>query len=240
VDIEPKTWIDRARAQGRGALDEPEGKALLAAFGIDVPDARVVRCGEDVREAVADLEGPFVLKVIAPGVLHKSDVGGVRLGLTTADQVADAVAAMYDDLRPKGITATGWLVEQMAPRGVEVAIGGLTDPEFGPMVMVGLGGIFVEVLKDVSFRICPISERDASEMIEELRCAPLLHGARGGEMVAVGALVRALTILGGDGGVFLGCSSEIAEIDINPLIVTRDRAVAVDARFILGGARSGG
>ena len=103
------------------------------------------------------------------------------------------------------------------------------------MVMVGLGGIFVEVLKDVAFRICPITELDAREMIEELRAAPLFHGVRGGEAVSIDAIVRTLVTLGGDDGLFLQCAREVAEIDINPLIVTRDRAVAVDARFVLRG-----
>jgi acetyl-CoA synthetase (ADP-forming) len=233
VQPDLNTWINRAREQGRAALDEAEGKALLAASGIDVPTSRVIACGKDVRQAVAGMSGPFVLKMVAPGVLHKSDVGGVRVGLTNVDQVVEAVEAMHRNLRAKGIAPSGWLVEQMVSRGVEVVIGGLMDPEFGPMVMVGLGGIFVEVLKDVSFRICPIDERDAREMIEELRCAPLLRGVRGGEAAAVDALVRALVIVAGHEGIFLRCSHEVAEIDINPLIVTGDRAVAVDARFIL-------
>jgi len=223
----------RARALGLSALDEPTGKALLADFGILVPASRVVRVDEDVLQAVHGLKPPFVLKVIAPNVLHKSDVGGVRVGLTDIPDLDAAVAMMRSQLRAKNIMPSGWLVEEMAPRGIEIVIGGVSDPEFGPMVMVGLGGIFVEVMKDVAFRICPITALDAREMIEELQAAPLLRGARGGDPVAVDAIVRALMSIGGDEGLFLKCSQDVAEIDINPMIVTRDAAIAVDARFVL-------
>ena len=231
--IDLAATIAKARKHGRTALDEPAGKALLADFGIDVPDSRVVDLDDDVRRCISDLAGPYVLKVIAPGVLHKSDVGGVRLGLVDTEEVARAVEEMRADMLSRGIEPSGWLVEQMIPRGVELVVGGVTDPEFGPMVMVGLGGIFVEVLKDVAFRICPITLQDAREMLDDLRGAPLLHGARGRAGVSIDALVRTLVIFAGENGLFMQCASDIAEIDINPLIVTGHRAVAADARFVL-------
>ena len=228
-----KLLLRRAREAGVQALDEPTGKELLASAGINVPRSVVVDVGSDPRPAVARLRGPFVLKVVATGVVHKSDVGGVRLNLRDADEVAHAVDELDATLQRHGIEAQAWLVEEMAPRGVEVVGGGMMDAEFGPMVMVGLGGVFVEVLKDVAFRICPIDARDAREMIDELQGAALLRGARGSEPVAIDAIVQVLLRLGGEGGLLFAGENELAEVDINPLIVSRDAAVAVDARFIL-------
>ena len=227
------TRLAQARERGLRALDEPVGKEILAAVGIDVPASRVLGIDDDVAQAIASLAPPYALKVISPAVVHKSEVGGVRLGLRDHDEVAAAMASMRVDLRVRRIDPAGWLVEEMAPAGVEVVVGGATDPEFGPVVMVGLGGIFVEVLKDVAFRICPIELIDANEMIDELRGVALLRGVRGREPVAVDAIVDVVVRLGGQQGVLLRYERDVTEVDINPLIVTRDRAIAVDARFVL-------
>jgi acetate---CoA ligase (ADP-forming) subunit beta len=223
----------QARAAGIEALDEPAGKKILRGAGIRVPRSVVVPAGQDLRSAVTGLQPPLVLKVVAPGVVHKSDVGGVRLHLRSAEEVAQAAGELLDALRSRGIEPHAWLVEEMAPRGTEVVVGGTIDPEFGPLVMVGLGGIFVEVLQDVAFRICPIDACDAREMLEELKGSALLRGARGAEPANREAIVDVLLRVGGDGGLMLRGADELAEIDINPLIVSRDAAVAVDARFIL-------
>jgi acetyl-CoA synthetase (ADP-forming) len=222
-----------AREQKVEALDEPAGKKILRAAGIRVPRSAVVEVGQDLRHAVSDLQPPLVLKVVAAGVVHKSDVGGVRLNLRSTEEVEAAAEAVMQALSARGIEPHAWLVEEMAPRGTEVVVGGTVDPEFGPMVMVGLGGIFVEVLQDVAFRICPIAERDAREMLDELKGAALLRGARGGEPANIDAIVDVLLRVGGEGGLMLRGADELAGIDINPLIVSRDAAVAVDARFIL-------
>lgn len=127
----------------------------------------------------------------------------------------------------------GFLVEEMAPRGQELVIGGVRDPQFGPLVMVGLGGIFVEVLKDVSFRICPITRLDAEQMLAELKGAAILDGARGVRPASRAAIVDVLLKVGGEGGLLMAHAADILEADINPLIVSNAHAVAVDARFIL-------
>ena len=227
------TTLRAARERGLEAIDEPTGKAILDAAGIRVPRSALVPVGGDVLAAASTLQAPMVLKVVAPGVVHKSDVGGVRLHLRDPAAVAAAALELLDTLRARGVAPQGWLVEEMAPRGLEVVVGGTMDLEFGPMVMVGLGGIFVEVLEDVAFRICPIGERDAREMLQELKAAPLLRGARGQEPPNVDALVDVLLRVGGEGGLLMSASADIAEMDINPLIVSREAAVAVDARFIL-------
>lgn len=223
----------KARATGIEALDEPSGKSVLKSAGIDVPRSVVVKAGDDVAVAVSDLRAPLALKVVATGVVHKSDVGGVKLNIQDAVAAADAASDLREAMRARGIEPEAWLFEEMAPRGVEVVVGGTIDPEFGPMIMVGLGGIFVEVLKDVAFRICPIRERDAREMLSELKGAAILKGARGGEPANIDAIVDVLLRVGGDGGILMQGAGELAEIDVNPLIVSKHAAVAVDARFIL-------
>ncbi len=222
-----------ARERGLDALDEPSGKRILESAGIRVPRAVVVDVGGNVRAAVSELRPPLVLKVVATGVVHKSDVGGVRLNLADAEAAAAAADDLLSSLHARGIEPRAWLVEEMAPRGVEVVVGGTHDAEFGPMVMVGLGGIFVEVLRDVAFRICPISERDAREMLDDLQGSALLRGARGATAADLEAIVDVLLRVGGEDGLLMRGSAEIAEVDINPLIVSRDAAIAVDARFIL-------
>ena len=225
--------IQEARSQGRAALDEASGKALLAQYGVAVPKTTVVRGADDVAGALAGMKFPVVVKVVSPDILHKSDAGGVRVNLQSADDVRTAIAAMAALPKIGAARVEGWLVEEMAPAGQEMVVGGLRDPDFGPLVMVGLGGIFVEVLGDVAFRICPIERIDAEEMIDELKGAAILKGARGRDAVSRDAIVDVLMKVGGEGGLLMQHADDIAEADINPLIVSKDGAVAVDARFIL-------
>ena len=225
--------INEARQQGRAALDEAVGKALLAHYGVDVPRTVVVKDAAGVANAMKPLKLPVVVKVISPDILHKSDAGGVRVNLKSVKEVSDAIAAM--SVLPKiGVAhVEGWLIEEMAPAGQEMVVGGLRDPQFGPLVMCGLGGIFVEVLADVAFRICPITRLDAEEMIDELKGAAILKGARGRKPASREAIVDVLLKIGGESGLMMQHAQDIAEADINPLIVSETAAVAVDARFIL-------
>jgi acyl-CoA synthetase (NDP forming) len=225
--------IETARRQGRSALDEAAGKALLAKYGIGVPKTIVVKSVEDVNDALSVLTLPVVVKVVSPDILHKSDAGGVTVSLRSPDEVRDAIRRM--SARPKIAAARieGWLIEEMAPPGQELVVGGLRDPDFGPLIMLGLGGIFVEVLGDVSFRICPITRLDAEEMIDELKGAAILKGARGRKPASREAIVDVLLNMGGANGLLMRYADDISEADINPLIVTETTAMAVDARFIL-------
>ena len=228
--------IAQARAAGRTALDEAAGKAVLAQFGIATPRSAVVGDADGGRAAAARMQGPFVVKVVSPDILHKSDIGGVALGLADGDAVAAAIDTMAARPAIAAARLDGWLVEEMAPRGREIVIGGLRDPEFGPMLMVGLGGIFVEVLKDVAFRLCPIEAADARAMLDELKGAALLKGARGTAPVDAEALIAAMLAVGGADGLLMRHGADIAEIDLNPVIVGDCGAVAVDARIILADA----
>lgn len=229
-----KAVLRAARAQGLCVVDEPRAKALLASFGVMTPAMRVVRSAAELTGQAGMLRPPYVLKAVSPQIVHKSDVGAVRVGLRDARELAMALDEMEIALAGKALHVEHWLVEEMAPPGVECVIGGVIDPEFGPMVMAGLGGVFVELMRDVSFRICPIVRREALEMIGELRGAPLLRGARGRPPVSLEALADALVRIGGAGGVLPSLAGELTEIDVNPLIVTGDRAIAVDVRIVLG------
>ena len=222
-----------ARAQGRSALDEPAGKKLLADFGIRVPRSVVVSDAAKVNGGMSALQGPYVVKVVSPDILHKSDVGGVRLGLKSAAHVAQAIAEMAKSPQISGARVEGWLVEEMAPAGQEIVIGAVRDPQFGPLMMVGLGGIFVEVLADVAFRICPLTRLDAQEMLAELKGAAVLRGARGGKVVSQDAIIDVLLKVGGEDGLMARHGGDIKEADINPLIVNESGAIAADARFVL-------
>ena len=225
--------IAEAKAQNRAALDEPAGKRLLAQYGITVPKSVVVSGAADVEAALAGLRPPVVVKVMSPDVLHKSDAGGVRVDLRTAAEVEQAIRHMMRQPVIAAARVDGFLLEEMAPAGQEIVVGGVRDPQFGPLVMVGLGGIFVEVLADVSFRICPITRRDSEEMLDELKGAPLLRGARGRKPASRTAIIDVLLKVGGEGGLLMTHEQDIAEADINPIIVSEHEAVAVDARFVL-------
>lgn len=230
--------LTRALEAGRGSLTEADGKALLRDHGIRVPTTVTVAGPDDVAQALEGLRGPFVVKVMSPDILHKSDAGGVALNLGDAAAVADAIRAMGSLPAIAAARLDGWLIEEMVPDGVEVVIGGLRDPRFGPMLMVGLGGIFVEVLEDVAFGLCPITGADARRMVASLRGQALLRGARGQAAADTEALYRLMIAVGGEDGLLMRHAGSVAEMDLNPVLLTADGAVAVDARFLL--ARPGG
>ena len=225
--------LQESRRSGQTALAEPAAKGILSAYGIAVPRSVTMERPEDAESALAGLRPPLAAKLISLQAIHKSDLGGVKLGLETAQAVMAACREIGQAATEHGAAAEGFLVEEMAPAGTEVVIGGMIDPTFGPTVMFGLGGIFVELLADVSFRICPIEPIDAREMIGDIRAAAVLRGARGRPPVSEEAIVQALLGLGGADGLLMAQEGLIGEVDINPLIVSENGAVAADARIIL-------
>ncbi len=225
--------IASARAQNRSALDEAAGKQLLASFGVSVPKSVVVGSAAAVAAGLGALRPPFAAKVMSPDILHKSDAGGVRVNLQDAAEVVRAIDAMAVLPQIANASIDGYLIEEMAPPGQEVVIGAVRDPQFGPLVMVGLGGIFVEVLADVAFRICPITRLDAHDMLTELKGAAILDGARGRQPASREAIVDVLLKIGGENGLLMQHAEDFREADVNPLIVSESGAVAVDARFVL-------
>jgi acyl-CoA synthetase (NDP forming) len=229
--------LTAARAREAAALDEHGAKAMVAAFGLSVPQgARVApdASAADVAGAVRGLTPPFALKALADAALHKSDLGAVQLGLGDGAAVAQALAEVRARMTAAGVPVVGYLIEEMAWPGIEIVIGGTHDPQLGPMIMLGAGGVFAEILRDTTFRLCPISADDAGSMIDDLRITAILDGARGRAPVDRGAIVAALLALGGADGLFTRHADRIAEFDLNPLIARSDGLVAVDARIVLG------
>ena len=227
------TLLRQPREAGQKALDEKAGKELLAQFGLRVPRSLTALTADEAAACAAKLTGPFAVKVLSTQALHKSDLGGVRLNLADADAVREAAQAIHNQWIADPSLIEGFLVEEMAPVGHELVVGGFVDPQFGPMIMVGLGGVFVEIFADVAFRVCPIDKSDAHSMLAELRALPVLQGARGRIVASEEAIVDALMNIGGAEGLLMQCADEIEELDINPLIVGPDSAVAVDARVVL-------
>ncbi len=224
--------IDKVKSEGRKALTEIEAKELLRQAGIDVTDTRLAVSKEEAVSLSEQFGYPVVLKVVSPDVIHKSDAGGVKLGLDTAarvggayDEIMKSVGKQYPEADILGIS-----VQKMARSGVEVIIGMSTDPQFGPVIMFGLGGILVEILKDVSFRIVPLAARDAREMIREIKGYPVLEGYRGQEAVDVANLEALILKVSS----FIEQHPEVQELDLNPVFAYADGAVAVDARVMLG------
>ncbi len=217
--------------KSQNLLTEVESKELLKKAGIPVVEAKLSRSKKEAISISKEMGFPVVLKISSPDVIHKSDSGGVKLGLANATQVGKAyneiissVKQAYPEAQIEGVS-----VQPMAPPGVEVIVGMSKDPQFGPVLMFGLGGILVEVLKDVSFRIVPVTERDAREMIREIKGYPILEGYRGQKPASIPSLEKLIVKV----SQFVEKNPHIKELDLNPIFAYPDKAVAVDARIIL-------
>lgn len=210
-------------------ITEEVAKNILTAYDIKVPRFALV---EDVETAVKEANSigyPLVAKIVSPQILHKTDVGGVKIDLKNEDDVKSAFNDMYERLSKK-YDVKGVLLEKMVPKGVEIIVGLQNDPQFGPVIMVGLGGIFTELFKDVSFRVLPITKIDALEMIEELQGKKLLKGYRGSQPINLDMLCDALVNIGKLG---FDISSFYESIDFNPIIVYPDSYYVADAKILL-------
>lgn len=223
--------LTEACKESRTQLTEVEAKELVAGAGIPVVETRLARSKAEAVSIAKELGLPVALKIVSPDVIHKSDFGGVKLNLSSGRQVAVAYGDIMSSVRRKnsGARILGVSVQKMARPGVEVIIGMTKDPQFGPVLMFGLGGILVEVLKDVSFRIVPLNRRDAAEMVREIKGFPVLQGFRGMEAVDISLLEGLLLKVSR----LVEKTPEIREIDLNPIFAYKDGAVAVDARVIL-------
>ena len=212
-------------------LDEIQCKTILKSIGIKVSEPVLAGLKTEAVAVAKKMGYPVVMKVISPQITHKSDIGGVKLNLMSDSQVRTAYTEIMKAVAKKAPKATidGVSIQKMAKPGLELVIGMTKDPQFGPMLMFGLGGIFVEVLKDVSFRILPLSKEDARDMIRGIRSYHMLEGFRGQPAVDIKYLEELLLKLSG----FIMDNPEIKEMDINPLIAYKKGAVAVDARIIL-------
>ncbi|MGA9402316.1 acetate--CoA ligase family protein [Haladaptatus sp.] len=219
----------RAKERGDNRLGV-EAMGLLDAYGIPTPEGVIADSPEEAATAAMDIEGDVVMKIVSPDILHKSDIGGVKVGVAD-DEVEDA----YEDLVTRArnyqpdATILGVQVQAMVDldSGTETIIGMNRDPQFGPLLLFGLGGIFVEIIEDTTFRVAPISEREASEMVNDIEAAPLLRGARGREPADIDAVVECLQRL----SQLVTDFPAILELDVNPLVATPDGARAIDIRL---------
>ena len=223
--------IAAARKEGRTLLTEVEAKQVLKEAGLNVVEAKLAKSKADALRIAKEVGFPVVMKIVSPEIVHKSDIGGVKLGLKDAT----AVGAAFDDIMAAAKKAAptanihGVSVQAMAKPGLEVILGMTKDPQFGPVLMFGLGGVLVEVLKDVSFRIVPLNKRDASQMVKEIKGYPLLQGYRGQDPANVPMLEEAILKLSN----YVEKHPEIKELDLNPMFAYKDGLTAVDARIVL-------
>lgn len=229
------TLVETARA-ARRHLSEAEAYELLSSYGLTVPACRMARSAAEAVEAASELGYPVALKVCSPAVLHKSDLGGVALGLGNKKAVKDAFGRIRKSVAGAlpAEADCDILVVPMAAPGLEVIVGMTRDEQFGPALMFGLGGVWVELLKDVTFRLVPVGAEEARRMTREIKGAPLISGYRGGPPRDEDAIVEAL----------LGLSRlveehpAVASIDVNPLVVYEKGALVVDAKVLIEGAEA--
>ncbi len=223
--------INQAKKDGRKALLEPEAKTICTEYGITVTKFNVAKSEKDAAAQANQIGYPIVLKIVSPDIIHKSDAGGVLVNLKTAADVEAGYKKIIENVikyKPDA-KIVGVLVQEMAPQGTEVIVGAVKDPQFGQTVMFGLGGIFVELLKDVNFRVAPLALQDAKEMITQLKAYPLLNGYRGSKP----ADIEALTVILCNVSRLVMDNPEIKELDLNPVMAYPNGAKTVDARIIL-------
>lgn len=223
--------ISRALKEGRKSLLETEAKTVCMDYGIPVTKFELAKNEAQAVKLAEKIGFPIVLKIVSPDIVHKSDVGGVVVNLRDAKGVREAHQQIMKNIKKHNAKAEiiGILVQEMAPSSTEVIVGAVKDPQFGPTMMFGLGGVFVEVLKDVTFRIAPINEDEAREMISEVKAYPLLKGYRNQPPADIDAIVRILM----NASRLVTEHEEIRELDLNPIMVYEKGAKTVDARMIL-------
>ena len=220
-----------AMAENRQFLFEHEAKMLLSLYDVPITKIELVKTEDAAVVAANKIGFPIVLKIVSPQVLHKSDAGGVIVGVNDEKGIREGYQKIISNIKKNVPTAVidGILVQEMAPKGTEIIIGSTVVPTFGPTIMFGLGGIFVEILKDVSFRLAPITKDDAWEMIDEIKAKKILDGARGMPKADKETIIATLLSIS---KMLMECP-EIKELDMNPLLVYEKGARAVDARVIL-------
>lgn len=223
--------LDAARAAGRDALTAPEGKQICDAYGIAVPGEGVAGSAAEAAKLAAGMGFPVVMKIVSPDILHKTEAGGVIVGVSTAEAATQAYDTIINNAKKYKADAQilGVQVQQMLKGGQEVIIGAVTDGSFGKMVAFGLGGVLVEVLKDITFRLAPATREDALSMLDGIQAAEMLKGVRGGDPVdreKLASLIVAVSQLVSD-------FPEISEMDLNPVFATKNSAIAADVRIVV-------
>jgi acetyl coenzyme A synthetase (ADP forming)-like protein len=223
--------LDTVKAEGRSALTAPEGKIVCDAFGIPVPQEGLAATADEAASLASKMGYPVVLKIVSPQILHKTEAGGVLVGLRSADDVAKGFSTIMANAKkydPKA-NLQGVQVQQMLTGGQEVIVGAVTDPAFGKLVAFGLGGVLVEVLKDITFRLAPASREDALSMLDGIAAAPILKGVRGADAVDRDALADIIVKV----SKLVDEYPEIVELDLNPVFATKSGAIAADVRIVV-------
>ncbi len=228
--------LDQVKAEGRTSLTAPEGKLVCDAYGIPVPKEGVATSAAEAAKLAVSMGFPVVLKIVSPEILHKTEAGGVLVGVKNADEVGRGFDSIMANAKKHDAKAKllGVQVQQMLSGGQEVIVGAVTDPSFGKLVAFGLGGILVEVLKDITFRLAPASKQDALSMLDSIAAAEILRGVRGAEPVnrdALAGLIQSVSQLVAD-------FPQIVEMDLNPVFATRDAAIAADVRIVVDFAQA--
>ena len=212
-------------------ITEELSKSVLKKYGVKVPGYTLVNSTKEATKAARKLGYPLVMKIVSPQILHKTDVGGVKVGLQNEKEVKRAFNDMYKRLsKKKGVQLKGILLEKMVPQGVELIVGLQNDPQFGPVIMVGLGGVLTEIFKDVAFRMLPITVADAKSMLQELKGAKILQGFRGSKPIDQNMLAKALVQIGKLG---VDNAGYFDSIDFNPIVVYPKSYYVVDAKILL-------
>jgi acyl-CoA synthetase (NDP forming) len=230
---EVQATINKALKEGRRNLMEPEARAICLEYGIPTPSFKVATSAATAAAFAGELGYPVVLKIVSPDIVHKTEVGGVMVGLSSSAEVEPAYIRILENARSHRPDAQilGVLVQKMAPESTEVIVGSVNDPQFGQTILFGLGGVFVEILKDVSFRIAPLEGHDAREMIREIKGYSVLGRYRGFPPADQDAIVNILL----SASRLVTENPQIEQMDLNPTIVYERGAVVVDARMLLSG-----
>ena len=223
--------LDKVKADGRTSLTAPEGKLVCDAYGIAVPKEGVAKTAAETAKLATTIGYPVVLKIVSPEILHKTEAGGVLVGVKSAAEARKGFDTIVANARKynKKATLLGVQVQQMLGGGQEVIVGAVTDPSFGKLVAFGLGGVLVEVLKDITFRLAPASKEDALSMLDGIAAAPILKGVRGGDAVDRQALARIIQNV----SKLVSDFPEITEMDLNPVFATKKGAIAADVRIVV-------
>src|SRR5438128_26271 len=223
--------LDTVKAEGRTALTAPEGKVVCEAYGIAVPKEGVATSAADAAKIATAMGFPVVLKIVSPDILHKTEAGGVLVGVKSAEDAQKGYDTIIANAKKYNAKANvlGVQVQEMLTGGQEVIIGAVTDPVFGKLVAFGLGGVLVEVLKDITFRLAPATEADALSMLDGIAAAQILKGVRGAHPVNRDALAKMIQNV----SQLIADYPEIAEMDLNPVFATRDGAIAADVRIVV-------
>ncbi|MDI6825675.1 MAG: acetate--CoA ligase family protein [Candidatus Aenigmarchaeota archaeon] len=229
--MNPKEIFKTIKINKRNNLTELESREVLAYYGIPLVRGEVVKSIEEAKKFVERIGFPVVLKVVSPQIIHKTDVNGVILNIKNEKELFQAYHQIIKNIEKNAPKANieGFFIQEMLSSDREVIVGGKYDPTFGQTIAFGLGGVFVEIFEDVSFRVVPITQEDAIDMIKEIKAFKILKGYRGQKPVDFKALVDILLKT----SKMLEENPEIRELDINPIFALPDRAVAVDARIII-------